>query len=256
MWSRWSETLDMKENPDKLQFFAMRGRDRKKFARAGVERAETFRALGTSLARATGRQADVEEQIRLDSALAQLQKVRLLPVSWQKKQRYAASTGVARASWGWLAIRPSVKDVAAVDKAVRQLSEETGCMGDKHLRRLMRGHGLDVRARAVLRQPGEGRVACAQCQEHGAPAPVGVAPCGVQCATVGGAKWDRGHGRTVEALISASPQAARSGLRTGRKWNTLRVKAGAAGFSHDGCRCRASMLGPALAMSTTRSDAR
>ena len=87
---------------------------------------------------------------RLGSAAAQLLRVSILPVPWQQKMQYAAATGEARASWGWLARAPAEKDVADVSRIVRRLAGDVGGMGDVSLKRVVRGQGVDVKARALL----------------------------------------------------------------------------------------------------------
>ena len=91
-----------------MQFFAMEAAGRRELHEEGVEDCDSFRALGTSLAWATGRRAVEEEVGRLGSAAAQLMRVSVLPVPWQQRLQYAAATGVACASWGWLARAPAV----------------------------------------------------------------------------------------------------------------------------------------------------
>jgi hypothetical protein len=151
VWADWAVKLGLSENQAKAQFFHPQAAGRRRLTEAGFDAAQVsdrVRILGFTFQGVQARSADPYESQRIREANVKASRCRCLPGTLERRIRLAKVTVTAKASWGWMFRRPSLRDASPYVAACRRLMRTPVC-GSPHLCRLLRGHQWDIRFMAV-----------------------------------------------------------------------------------------------------------
>ncbi len=142
----WSEVVGLKENTGKAHFYHRSAAGRRTLIKAGCDpKAVTDRiaVLGCSMRGRQRRGNDGKEAERLCKATGVVNRCRCLPLPPRRRLGFVARTALPCAAWGWAARAPTQQDCDKFRRAIAVMAAEPKA-GSVHLRKLMRGHAVDL----------------------------------------------------------------------------------------------------------------